>query len=107
VGKEYSLAEPIKIENGKLTLAPKLTILSETLGGEFEVRLPDGREVFLSPLEFKTYNISEEDNTSEEFKDILDQSIDDVLEYPAFRDVFEKPGKDVDKVEYINSLSDQ
>jgi hypothetical protein len=107
VGKEYSLTEPIKIENGKLTLAPKLTILSETLGGEFEVRLPDGREAFLSPLEFKTYNISEEDNTSEEFKNILDQSIDDVLEYPAFRDVFEKPGKDVNKIEYINSLSDQ
>jgi hypothetical protein len=107
VGKEYSLAEPIKIENGKLTLAPKLTILSETLGGEFEVRLPDGREAFLSPLEFKTYNISEEDNTSEEFKNILDQSIDDVLEYPAFRDVFEKPGKDVNKIEYINSLSNQ
>ena len=107
VGQEYSLAEPIRLENGKLTLAPKLTILSETLGGEFEVRLPDGREAFLSPLEFKTYNISEEDNTSEEFKDILDQSIDDVLEYPAFKDVIEKPGKDVDKLGYINSLDDQ
>ena len=107
VGQEYSLAEPIRLENGKLTLAPKLTILSETLGGEFEVRLPDGREAFLSPLEFKTYNISEEDNTSEEFKDLLDQSIDDVLEYPAFRDVIEKPGKDVDKLGYINSLDDQ
>jgi hypothetical protein len=107
VGQEYSLAEPIRLENGKLTLAPKLTILSETLGGEFEVRLPDGREAFLSPLEFKTYNISEEDNTSEEFKDLLDQSIDDVLEYPAFKDVIEKPGKDVDKLGYINSLDDQ
>jgi hypothetical protein len=80
VGKEYSLSEPIRFENGKLTLAPKLTILSETLGGEFEVRLPDGREAFLSPLEFKTYNISEEDNTSQELEDALNQSIDDVLE---------------------------
>jgi hypothetical protein len=107
VGQEYSLAEPIRFENGKLTLAPKLTILSETLGGEFEVRLPDGREVFLSPLEFKTYNISEEDNTSQELEDILNESIDDVLQYPAFRDVFEKPGEGVNKLEYINSLSDQ
>ena len=107
VGQEYSLAEPIRLENGKLTLAPKLTVMSETLGGEFEVRLPDGREVFLSPLEFKTYNITEEDNTSQELEDILNQSIDDVLEYPAFRDVVEKPGEEVNKLEYINSLRDQ
>ena len=107
VGQEYSLAEPIRLENGKLVLAPKITILSETLGGEFEVRLPDGREVFLPPLEFKTYNISEEDNTSQELEDILNQSIDDVLEYPAFRDVVEKPGEGLNKLEYINSLGDQ
>ena len=107
VGQEYSLAEPIRFENGKLTLAPKLTILSETLGGEFEVRLPDGKEVFLSPLEFKTYNITEEDNTSQELEDILNQSIDDVLQYPAFRDVVEKPGEELNKLEYINSLGDQ
>ena len=107
VGQEYSLAEPIRLENGKLTLAPKLTVMSETLGGEFEVRLPDGREVFLSPLEFKTYNISEEDNTSQELEDILNESIDDVVQYPAFRDTVEKPGEDVNKLEYINSLGDQ
>lgn len=107
VGKEYSLAEPIRFENGKLTLAPKLTILSETLGGEFEVRLPDGREAFLSPLEFKTYNISEEDNTSQELEDALNEAIDDVLQYPAFRDVYEKPGEELNKLEYINSIGDQ
>jgi hypothetical protein len=107
VGKEYSLAEPIRFENGKLTLAPKLTILSETLGGEFEVRLPDGREAFLSSLEFKTYNISEEDNTSQELEDALNEAIDDVLQYPAFRDVYEKPGEELNKLEYINSIGDQ
>lgn len=107
VGQEYSLAEPIRLDNGKLVLAPKITILSETLGGEFEVRLPDGREAFLPPLEFKTYNISEEDNTSQELEDILNQSIDDVLQYPAFRDVIEKPGEGINKLEYINSLGDQ
>lgn len=107
VGREYSLAEPIRFENGKLTLAPKITILSETLGGEFEVRLPDGREVFIAPLEFKTFNISEEDNTSQELEDALNESIDDVLQYPAFRDVIEAPGQDVNKLEYINSLGNQ
>jgi exodeoxyribonuclease-5 len=107
VGQEYSLAEPIRLENGKITLAPKFTIISETLGGEFEVRLPNGKEVFLSPLEFKTYNISEEDNTSQEFENALNQSIDDVLQYPAFRDVIEKPGEKVNKLAYINSLGNQ
>jgi exodeoxyribonuclease-5 len=107
VGREYSLAEPIRLENGKLTLAPKFTVISETLGGEFEVRLPNGKEAFLSPLEFKTYNISEEDNTSQEFENALNQSIDDVLQYPAFRDVIEKPGEKVNKLAYINSLGDE
>jgi len=107
VGQEYSLAEPIRLDNGKLVLAPKITILSETLGGEFEVRLPDGREVFLPPLEFKTYNITEEDNTSQELEDILNQSIDEVFEYPAFRDVFQKPAEGLNKLEYVNSIGDQ
>jgi exodeoxyribonuclease-5 len=107
VGQEYSLAEPIRLENGKITLAPKFTVISETLGGEFEVRLPNGKEAFLSPLEFKTYNISEEDNTSQEFENALNQSIDDVLQYPAFRDVIEKPGEKVNKLAYINSLGNQ
>lgn len=107
VGQEYSLAEPIRLENGRITLAPKLTIISETLGGEFEVRLPNGKEVFLSPLEFKTYNISEEDNTSQELENALNQSINEVLQYPAFRDVIEKPGEKVNKLAYINSLGNK
>ena len=107
VGQEYSLAEPIRLENGRITLAPKLTVISETLGGEFEVRLPNGKEAFLTPLEFKTYNISEEDNTSQELENALNQSIDEVLQYPAFRDVIEKPGDKVNKLAYINSLGNK
>ena len=106
VGKEYSLAEPIRLENGKLVLAPKLTIISETLGGEFEVRLPDGREMFLSPMEFKTYSISEEENASQELEDILNTAIDDVLNYPSVKDIVEKPEQGTNKLDYINSLND-
>lgn len=107
VGRTYSLAEPIVLEKGNIVLAPKFTVLSSTLGGEFEVQLPDGTATFFSPEQFDKYNISEEDNTSQEFEDALNQSIDDVLQYPAFRDVFEKPGEGVNKLEYINSLGDQ
>ena len=105
VGKEYSLEEPIKLENGKLVLAPKLTILSQTLGGEFEARLPDGREVFLSPLEFKAYGLTEEDNASPEFEKALDQAIDEVLSLPEYKDIPKIPG--MSKYEFINSIGDE
>lgn len=107
VGKTYSLAEPITLEKGKLVLAPKFTVLSSTLGGEFEVQLPDGTTTFFSPEQFDKYNISDEDNTSQELEDILNQSIDDVLSYPAFKNVVEKPQEGVNKLGYINSLANQ
>ena len=107
VGRTYSLVEPITLEKGKIVLAPKFTVLSSTLGGEFEVQLPDGTATFFSPEQFDKYNISEEDNTSQEFEDALNEAIDDVLQYPAFRDVIEKPGEGVNKLEYINSLGDK
>ena len=107
VGRTYSLAEPIALEKGKIVLAPKFTVLSSTLGGEFEVQLPDGTATFFSPEQFDKYNITEEDNTSQELEDALNQSIDEVLQYPAFRDVIEKPGEDLNKLEYINSLGNQ
>jgi hypothetical protein len=107
VGRTYSLVEPITLEKGKIVLAPKFTVLSSTLGGEFEVQLPDGTATFFSPEQFDKYNISEEDNTSQEFEDALNEAIDDVLQYPAFRDVIQKPGEGVNKLEYINSLGDK
>ena len=107
VGRTYSLVEPIALEKGKIVLAPKFTVLSSTLGGEFEVQLPDGTATFFSPEQFDKYNITEEDNTSQELEDALNQSIDEVLQYPAFRDVIEKPGEDLNKLEYINSLGNQ
>jgi hypothetical protein len=107
VGRTYSLAEPIILEKGKIVLAPKFTVLSSTLGGEFEVQLPDGTATFFSPEQFNKYNITEEDNTSQELEDALNQSIDEVLQYPAFRDVIEKPGEDLNKLAYINSLGNQ
>lgn len=107
VGKTYSLTEPIALEKGKIVLAPKFTVLSSTLGGEFEVQLPDGTTTFFSPEQFDKYNISDEDNTSQELEDILNQSIDDVLDYPAFRDVVEKPSEEANKLAYINSLGNK
>lgn len=107
VGKTYSLVEPITVEKGKLVLAPKFTVLSSTLGGEFEVQLPDGSTTFFSPEQFDKYNITEEDNTSQELEDALNQSIDEVLDSPAFGKVVEKPEEGVNKIAYINSIQNQ
>lgn len=107
VGRTYSLEEPIRLEKGKIILAPKFTVLSSTLGGEFEVQLPDGTTTFFSPEQFDQYKISEEDNTSQELENTLNQSINDVLDYPAFKGVVEKPEEGVNKLEYINSLGNQ
>ena len=104
VGKEYSLKESLRKEGTALQLAPKLTVLAKTLGGEFEVRLPNGRVAFLTPAEFKDYNISDQDNTSEELSDILDKAIDTVLARPEYAE-FEKP--ETDKLAYVNSLDEQ
>ena len=112
IGKEYSLKEPILQEDGKLTLAPKITVLSQTLGGELEVKLPTGKTTFMSPEEFKNYNITDENNTSPEMADVLDKSIDTVLKDEKYAEVKKEldnvpEGMEVDKLGYINSLDNQ
>jgi len=112
VNKEYSLKEPLRKEGTTLQLAPKITVLSQTLGGEFEVRLPNGKVKFITPTEFKEYNISDEDNTSEEMSDILDKAIDTVLdkeEFADYKDQLEIAGVDniFNKRAFINDLDNQ
>ena len=107
VGKEYSLTDPISLEKGKLILAPKFTVLSSTLGGEFEVLLPDGTTTFFSPDQFNKYSLTEETNTSQEMEDALNQAIDEVFGYPAFRNVLKRPEEGVNKLAYVNSLGNQ
>jgi hypothetical protein len=108
IGKEYSLKESLRKEGSSLQFAPKITVLSKTLGGEFEVRLPNGKIKFLTPTEFKNYNVSDKDNSSEEFADILDKAIDTVLakdDYAGIVNLGLIPGET--KLDFINSLDNQ
>jgi hypothetical protein len=112
VGKEYSLVEPLRKEDSNLHLAPKLTVLSETLGGEFEVRLPSGKVTFITPTEFKKYNITEESNDSPEMTDLLDKAVNTVLNSPEYaeikKELTDASPKDVnDKLAFLNSLDNQ
>ncbi len=97
VGKQYSLKESLRNDGGELTLAPKMTVLSQTLGGEFEVRMPNGSIKFLTPSEFKNYALSEEENSFEGMDKMLEKAIDNVISKPQFKDFkdsFEKNGFD-------------
>lgn len=66
LNKPYSLNEPIIRQGNKLAVAPKITILSQILGGEYEAKLPTGETTFISRDEFKNYNLSDttNDNTT-------------------------------------------
>jgi hypothetical protein len=92
-------------EGNKLFLAPKLTVLSKSLGGEYQVRLPNGETRFLSPSEFKQYKISDLNNTSEQLGKVMDKTIDDVLSRPKYKDVAKPTSKD--QIGYINSLDNK
>jgi len=84
IGKVYSLKEPVLVQDGKLIFKPTLSVLSQTLGGELEVQLPTGDIAFMTPQQFRDYNISE-DETAEELGYILDKAIDKVLNKKKYR----------------------
>jgi predicted NAD-dependent protein-ADP-ribosyltransferase YbiA (DUF1768 family) len=106
IGKEYSLDKSMIKEGSALYMAPKLTVLSQTLGGELEVKMPGGKIKFIAPEDLKGYNLLEEDNTSKELADIMDESIDAVLKKEEYKDLPEMKDGD-SKLGYINSLADQ
>jgi ribA/ribD-fused uncharacterized protein len=105
IGKEYSLAEPVRREGNTISLAPKIKVLAKTLGGEYEVQLPNGTTKFMKPIDFKDYNIIESSNESEDFANILSKAIKTVLRKPQYQDLQVPEGKDA--VEWVNSLNNK
>jgi hypothetical protein len=103
VGEEYSLSEPIRKEGNRLIVGPKIAVLSQTLGGEYEVRLPNGEVDFMSPEEFKQFNISDVDSMDVEITDAIDNAIDKLLKTKKYSDISIPEGEN--KLDYINSLN--
>jgi hypothetical protein len=104
VGKEYSLKQPVRRENNTLQFAPKIGVLSKTLGGEFEVKLPNGDVTFFTAEQFKDYQVSDVNPASPKIAEILDAAIDNVLGRKKYEGV-EKPAED--KLNYINGLDNK
>lgn len=104
VGKEYSLKQPVRRENNTLQFAPKIGVLSKTLGGEFEVKLPNGDVTFFTAEQFKDYQVSDVNPASPKIAEILDAVIDSVLGRKKYEGI-EKPTED--KLNYINGLDNK
>lgn len=80
VGKEYGLKEPFFREKNRIAVSPYLQIISKTLGGEVEVRLPDGRETFVKPSKLKNYALSGDRTTNPKYEELVNTAIGKVLE---------------------------
>ena len=103
VGEEYSLEDPIYKQGNKLVVAPKLTVLAQTLGGELEVKLPDGTVSFFTPEQFKQFKITDQQISNEDVSHIMNNAINTVLKKAEFKDV-QKP-EEQDVLEFVNSLN--
>lgn len=107
IGKEYSLSQPAMRIGNQLYLAPKLTVLATTLGGEFEVKLPNGEVTYMKPDDFKAYELSEAENSSKEINDILNDVISAEVEKAEGLTDLQKiaiNAEGVDKLEVVNSF---
>jgi hypothetical protein len=104
VGKTYSLEVPFLRKGNNITVGPKMKVMSQTLGGEFEVLMPDGQIKFLTAEDFKNYTVSEFDPVTPKLSEIFDNAIDSVLNRKKY-DGLDKPTEN--RLEYINSLNNK
>ena len=106
IGKEYSLVDPFVREGNGIHVAPKITVLSTTLGKQYETKLPNGKIEYLTPAQFRKYEVSDDDNTSPELSKLLEDAVIEVLTNdPNFQDVANSVTEETgDIVEYVNNL---
>lgn len=105
VGKEYSINSPYLRNGNQLSIGPKLKILSTTLGGEYEVQLPDGSVTFLKPSDFKQYNISDNELNTEEYNSLLDKAIFTILGKKKYEGL--TVPENTSYIDYVNSLDNK
>lgn len=103
LGKEYSIGEPYSRYDNKIVLAPKIQVLSTTLGGEYQVKMPDGKIEFLKPKDFEKYALLDDDVASDDIANLLDNAIENVL---SKRPELVIP-EEVSPIDFVNSLDDK
>ncbi len=106
IGKEYSINQPYRRDGNSLSVSPKLSVVSTTLGGEYEVKLPNGETTFLTPEQFKEFELTDEDNTDDDLADLMDAAVDKVLAKPKNAEI-SKDAPEENKLDYVNSLDNK
>lgn len=103
VGAQYSLKDLFYRDGNKLIPNPRIQVLSKTLGGELEVKLPSGKISFLTPDQLKDFNLSEtlREEQSEEINNLVNTAVSRALSRPEFADLV-VPEENV--LDYVNSL---
>ena len=102
IGKDYYLAEPLVREGNTITPSPKITVLSKTLGGEFEVKLPNGTVTFLKPEQFKDYKITDQEVVDDDINEIVDKVVNKYLKKAKIN-----VPEGVSAIDHLNSLDNQ
>lgn len=106
IGKEYSVeSEPLFRDGNKISVNPKLTILSKTLGGEYEVAMPDGTKRYLKPTDLKDYQLRDPQEPNQELDKIVENTIYNILKQEGYGDAV-SPDSDLNSlVEFVNILN--
>ncbi len=104
LGKSYSLKQAVRRDGNALQLSPKISVISKTLGGEYEVKLPNGQTTYLTPEQFKDYDISDVEIPTAKISELLDKAIDNVLNTKK-HEIVVKPTEN--KLDYINKLNNK
>ena len=107
IGKEYSLVDPFVREGNGIHVAPKITVLSTTLGKQYETKLPNGKIEYLTPAQFRKYEVSDDDNTSPELSKLFDDAINTVLSDPKFKDIADGVTEGTNLADYVNNLDNK
>jgi len=102
IGKDYYLAEPLSREGNTLTPSPKITVLSKTLGGEYEVKLPNGTITFLKPEEFKDYKITDQEVIDDDVNEVVDKVVKKYLKKAKI-----SIPEGTSAIDHLNSLDNQ
>lgn len=100
VGQTYSLTDPLLREGNKLSISPKLTVLSTTLTGELEVQSPTGERTFRKPSQLK-YDLSDSNTTDAEYNRLAEKAIDKVIGSIPEANTLDQ------KVSYINARNEK
>jgi ribA/ribD-fused uncharacterized protein len=103
VGEDYYLKKPFSRQGNTIQVAPKLRVLSQTLGGEFEVLMPNGNIEYLTPQEFKQFDLSDAPIGVDELNKTLENAINNVLSRKKYTDV--KVPENTSPIDFVNSLN--